>query len=394
MYTKRRSCVFIFFLLLFVAMGLSQGFAMRDLTHGEIEDIIEEVALEKNIPSVILKAIAWKESNYNQFNSKGQPFVSYGNTGIMQINKVHRHLDQERLKYDIRYNIEAGADVLLGRWNASGRTYPKVGNMDPNILENWYFALWGYNGWVARNNPNVSGQKAYQEGIFQLIREKYGQDITSIDWGQIPSGGLPRGDLQVATPQDYHLGDLDRLTNKIFKDITDHPKEEYIEELHKMGIISGVGEGLFKPSAFVTREQAAKIFVDALELDLEEEKITCQDWEEISAWARDHVATAYRQGLLSLEEEGLIDPDNFLTREEALTMIYKGFTGDNIEKEELIIPIAYHDFADIDPQAIDSVAYLIGKGVLKGEAEELLRPKDFVTRADICHWIYKSLSKL
>ena len=390
----KKITVFILILTLLISTNLIMGFAQGSLTDDDIEAIIEEVAIEKGIPPVILKAIAWKESNYRQFDRNGNPFVSYGNTGIMQINKVHTSLDQERLKYDIRYNIESGADVLLGKWYATGRTFPTVGNNDPNILENWYFALWGYNGWVARNNPNVSGQKAYQEGIFQLIREKYNQPISSINPNYLPSIGLPNRDLLVPTPEIHHYADFTRKAGQVFWDIKDHPKREYIEQLYSMGIVSGTGENVFSPDNFITREQIAKIVTDALGLEQEDGKINCEDWDIISDWARGYIVAAYEHGLLAVDGEGLLMPKKYLTREESIGLIFQGFKRDIIHEEELLTPIIYADVGEINSEIIDNVAYLIAKGILLPQENEELRPTDFITRGELCHWICNSIEKL
>jgi len=195
---------------LVLSFQFSVIYGVQNPSHEEVEKIIEEVAESKNIPAVILKAIAWKESNYRQFDNNGAPFVSYGNTGIMQINKVHKHLDQNLLRNDIRYNIEAGADILLGRFNSMGKTLPRIGDMNPQVLENWYIPLWGYNGWSSKNNPNVSGSKAYQEKIFQLIRTKYNQPITSISAEYLPKSGLPSPSLYIETPAPFHSVSIDK----------------------------------------------------------------------------------------------------------------------------------------------------------------------------------------
>lgn len=392
---RKKVITFILILTLLITAGLSQSFAAGNLSHDEIESIIEEVAKDKNIPSVILKAIAWKESKYNQFDSNGNPFVSYGNTGIMQINRVHRHLDQEKLKYDLKYNIEAGANILLGRWNASGSIYPAIGDMDPNVLEHWYFALWGYNGWVARNNPNVSGEKAFQEEIFQLIRDKYNQPITSISGKHLPDSGLPKGDLWIPTPKDHHFGDLSEEDEVIFKDLVDHPKQEYIEELYSMGIVSGTGSGLFQPDSYVTKEQMAKIVVDALGLEVVKGKTVGKDWSDVSNWAKDYVATAYQYEILSTDDQGKIKPKEFISREDTIMMLFEGFRSDFIREEELIVPIAYKDFEEISPQALDSVAYFIGKDVLIVEEDNfLLRPQEAITRGEMCKLMVKIIENI
>ncbi|MEN1760815.1 S-layer homology domain-containing protein [Anoxynatronum sibiricum] len=176
------------------------------MTQDDIETVIEEVARRKNIPPVILKAIAWKESRKTQFTSGGAPFVSRGNRGIMQINQIHTGFDAELILYDVEYNIEAGADILLSKW-LDPRT-PVVGNRDPNVLEHWYFALWAYNGWLSRNNPNLHGEKTYQDSLYDLIRTRYGQEVSTVDWSHIPASGLPPADLHLPEPAVTHEGGI------------------------------------------------------------------------------------------------------------------------------------------------------------------------------------------
>jgi len=128
----------------------------------EIEAMIEEAALKRGIPPIILKSIAFTESAMSQFVG-GYPLKASGDEdswGIMQINlKWHPEYDAEKIKYDIRYNIEAGADILFYNWSRSfgnNQVRPKVGTGDQTIIENWYFAIWGYNGWNKINNPKHS----------------------------------------------------------------------------------------------------------------------------------------------------------------------------------------------------------------------------------------------
>ena len=84
---------------------------------------------------------------------------------------------------------------------------PKIGNMDPNILEHWYFALWSYNGLLERNNPNVR-DKTYQHRVYEVARKDYNQKITPISRGSLPNRGLPDKNLKIPTPKEYHEGDI------------------------------------------------------------------------------------------------------------------------------------------------------------------------------------------
>lgn len=185
-------------------LGVNSTEYYENPPRSEIESILEEVALNKGIPPTILKAIAYTESNYRQFYY-GKPLLSFDGVswGVMQVTpKFYPDLDIEKLKYDIRYNIEAGADILLGKWGYGFGTnpiIPKIGDGDIRVLEDWYFAIWAYNGWSESNNPNMIPYKhsswiqneAYQDKVLRHAKEILGQEIVPIPKSLLPSTGKP-----------------------------------------------------------------------------------------------------------------------------------------------------------------------------------------------------------
>jgi hypothetical protein len=49
------------------------------------------------------------------------------------------------------YNAARGAQILAEKWNAAPEQRPIVGtdtNSDPAVIENWYYAVWAYNGFT------------------------------------------------------------------------------------------------------------------------------------------------------------------------------------------------------------------------------------------------------
>lgn len=205
---KKIIALLMVFAILFgiVNIGFSQS---RNPSRQEVEKIIEEVATKRGIPSVILKCIAKIESGFKQFDSNGKPLIGSNRyVGIMQIDKEGNIYNVERLIKDPVYNIEAGADHLLGKWKTANDKMTQIGNMDPNILEHWYFALWGYNGLLDRNDPNKS-DKTYQDRIYEIALKDYNQKINPINKRSVPSrGGYPRSDRRIVTPEVYHEGDI------------------------------------------------------------------------------------------------------------------------------------------------------------------------------------------
>jgi len=113
------------------------------------------------VPSVLLKAVAYTESKWKQYEKnyyltegyglEGQTLIAGdGGYGIMQIttpmkdqNEAKRlNIDQNKVAGDYIYNIGSGAVVLISKWNAIVQA---IGENDPKVIEDWYFAIWAYN---------------------------------------------------------------------------------------------------------------------------------------------------------------------------------------------------------------------------------------------------------
>jgi putative cell wall-binding protein len=160
----------------------------------EIARKLEAAAQKHNIPCVIFKAIAYKESGWRQFDEHGQVVMSASDhpaLGIMQIASYNPEDTEEveRLKYDIDYNIERGAEILIEKWNMT----PRIGNGEKNILENWYFAIWAYNHWSEKNNPNNNPPgEAYQDKVLRIASTSYFPGLTTpVNITPIPPELLP-----------------------------------------------------------------------------------------------------------------------------------------------------------------------------------------------------------
>lgn len=182
---------------------------------------IEDMANKYDIPPVLLKAIAWMESGWKQYNLDpttglpltDQPFVANdGGIGIMQISKAnYPEYDVDKLKSDLDYNLEAGCQILNNKWRAN----PKIGDGNRNVLENWYFAVWAYNAWNEQNNPNYfTGEDAYQDKVFGLMGRKYNSAITfapgatKLSKSLLPPVNPPSRSSCWSTPTPVHIGDL------------------------------------------------------------------------------------------------------------------------------------------------------------------------------------------
>ena len=120
------------------------------------------------IPPVLLKAIAWIESGWAQ--ASYDPPVQYGQVGpvlsshdcgygIMQVTSGMQNvsgvpnLDQAMIGGHYAFNIARGARILAEKWNGAPEFRPVVGSRNSQIIEDWYYALWSYNGFASKNHP-------------------------------------------------------------------------------------------------------------------------------------------------------------------------------------------------------------------------------------------------
>jgi MYXO-CTERM domain-containing protein len=109
-----------------------------------------------SFPCILLKSIYVTESNWRQFCSTNQTVISFDcGYGIAQVTSGMRRgetsaYDAARVASSAAYNVSVGAAILAGKWTIGAC----VGSNDPGVVEHWYFATWGYNGFAFQNNPN------------------------------------------------------------------------------------------------------------------------------------------------------------------------------------------------------------------------------------------------
>ena len=143
------------------AVGAAFELAGRGLLPASVPQLPATGAV-REVPPSLLKAVGWVESGWRQFDARGKPLVApdFG-YGVMQITSGMpgafgdlrgsiAPAVQSRIASDYVYNIAYGAQMLVDKWNST----PRIGSGDPTVLEDWYFALWAYNGWGWVNNPN------------------------------------------------------------------------------------------------------------------------------------------------------------------------------------------------------------------------------------------------
>lgn len=173
------------------------------------------------IPPVILKAVAWVESSWSMadwsvaYGKVGPPLVSHSCAyGIMQVLSGMQNftgvpsLNQASIGSHYAFNVAAGSRVLAEKWNYAPEFRPLVGKRNPEIVENWYYALWSYHGFTYTNHPKNSKYSS-SRGVYRCDgTQSYGSfPYQELVLGCVANPPVVDG-KQLWKPVDVHLPTL------------------------------------------------------------------------------------------------------------------------------------------------------------------------------------------
>jgi hypothetical protein len=109
--------------------------------------------------------------------------------------------------------------------------------MDRNILENWYYAIWAYNGFSWTNNPNCEGGRHYPDRVISLMAQKKIASDGSLLWEPVSLTALNFLEIDenphwIDANTPFHYSDLYNAYNKGDNFIlTSSPQEMVITNL-------------------------------------------------------------------------------------------------------------------------------------------------------------------
>ena len=189
-----------------------------------------------------------------------------------------------------------------------------------------------------------------------------------------------------------HFNDIssDRVIE--FSDISKYPwAQEPITSLAKLGIVNGVGNGLFSPDNTVSRFEFIKMITGVCGLVNKNSASPYIDLDK-THWAYTYVASAFEMELLDIYSDKVFNGAAPITREEiayisAKAMVKSGVIEDNQNQ----IPL-FNDtdkMSDFSPSAI---AVLASLNVINGRSDGSFCPKDFATRAEAAKIVYNVLN--
>ena len=147
-------------------------------------------------------------------------------------------------------------------------------------------------------------------------------------------------------------------------------------------LMYGTGNNLFQPDAQMTRAMFAQVLY-ALEGSPSVRGLSCPFTDAGGSWYTDAVIWAYHAGVVAGVSATQFAPNEALTREQMVTMLY-GYAG---RDEQLYgsdgALASYQDQASVSDWAREAMAWAVSTGVLTGTSTTTLAPQKIGTRAEV-----------
>ncbi len=163
-----------------------------------------------------------------------------------------------------------------------------------------------------------------------------------------------------------------------------------IEEVYKLGLMSGAEKYKFKPNANMTRAMVASVFHR-----MEGSKPTA--YEKLFSDVTDgkyysgSVTWAKQKGVINGYEDGTFKPNKNVTREEMVTMIYNFAKYKGKYRAPSTTISQFKDHTSVSPYAKESMKWAVQNGLISGKDNGTrLDPKGTATRAECAKMLLKA----
>lgn len=133
-----------------------------------------------------------------------------------------------------------------------------------------------------------------------------------------PDNKITRSEFTVILVKAF---ELEPKSGKVFADTAGHWAKDSIAAAASYGIVNGYDENTFGPDDTITREQMAAMIVNAAKLTPVPGDLSFADGHTISDWARESMAAAVQNGIITGYPDNTVRPQSNATRAEAVTVI-------------------------------------------------------------------------
>lgn len=156
----------------------------------------------------------------------------------------------------------------------------------------------------------------------------------------------------------------------------------YAESVHFAlvnGLFVGFGDGTFRPEAALSRAMVATVLYRQAGSPAVTGSSTFPDLKD--DWYADAVAWAQEAKVVIGDDKGLFRPDDDVTREEMVTMLYRFAASQNMDTTTTGDLSSFTDASSVQSYATEPMTWAVGNGIILGMGNNELAPRESATRA-------------
>ena len=182
----------------------------------------------------------------------------------------------------------------------------------------------------------------------------------------------------------------ENLPAGVYPDTKDNWARDAIQAMTQAGYLSGYADNTFKPSAQITREQAAAIYGKVLQHNLNEQELadivtkeasTSYSDVEADRWSSSAIKLVSAAGVMEGTSKTAFTPSKTMDREQFVASAASLAKKLNLSTPVKAEKVTFKDEASISSAYLADIQYMAQRGIVASGATENFNPKQPVTRA-------------
>ena len=182
----------------------------------------------------------------------------------------------------------------------------------------------------------------------------------------------------------------ENLPAGVYPDTKDNWARDAIQAMTQAGYLSGYADNTFKPSAQITREQAAAIYGKVLQHNLNEQELadivtkeasTSYSDVEADRWSSSAIKLVSAAGVMEGTSKTAFTPSKTMDREQFVASAASLAKKLNLSTPVKTEKVTFKDEASISSAYLADIQYMAQRGIVASGATENFNPKQPVTRA-------------
>ena len=182
----------------------------------------------------------------------------------------------------------------------------------------------------------------------------------------------------------------ENLPAGVYPDTKDNWARDAIQAMTQAGYLSGYADNTFKPSAQITREQAAAIYGKVLQHNLNEQELadivtkeasTSYSDVEADRWSSPAIKLVSAAGVIEGTSKTAFTPSKTMDREQFVASAASLAKKLNLSTPVKTEKVTFKDEASISSAYLADIQYMAQRGIVASGATENFNPKQPVTRA-------------